>query len=226
MGRELQKKKRRSGRQPVRQPNRPKNPVNPLGNSTVARAWDRTQTLAQNYRRLGLAARLKGPTGGTETSLLAGRGRRSRRAADPLAISAPQQTHLSEAKVERDADGKIVRIISRTKANPLNDPLNDIDTDSEAEQGANGEWAGIGDDDEEEEEEEQESTGIVKTLEAEARNEAPKKKRHQSEREVEWLSGLVARHGDDYDRMARDRKLNPMQQTAADIRKRVLKMQS
>lgn len=223
MGRELQKKKRRSGRQPVRQPNRPKHPVNPLGNSTVARAWDRSQTLAQNYRRLGLAARLKGPTGGTETSLLSG-GRRStrRRGADPLAIAAPQQTHLSEAKVERDADGKIVRIISRAKANPLNDPLNDIDTDSEAEQGGN-EWAGIN---EEEEEGEGESTGIVKTLEAEARNEAPKKKRHQSEREVEWLSGLVARHGDDYDRMARDRRLNPMQQTAADIRKRVLRMQS
>jgi len=35
----------------------------------------------------------------------------------------------------------------------------------------------------------------------------------------------VARHGDDTRAMARDAKLNPMQQTAADIAKRIKKMQ-
>lgn len=39
MGREIQKKKRRSARQPVRQTNRPKRPLNPLGNSTIAANW-------------------------------------------------------------------------------------------------------------------------------------------------------------------------------------------
>lgn len=39
MGREIQKKKRRSGRQPIRQSNKPKNPLNPLGNSIIAKNW-------------------------------------------------------------------------------------------------------------------------------------------------------------------------------------------
>jgi nucleolar protein 16 len=33
----------------------------------------------------------------------------------------------------------------------------------------------------------------------------------------------VSRYGDDYGKMARDRKLNPMQQTETDIKKRVKK---
>lgn len=39
MGREIQKKKRRSGRQPIRQSNKPKRPLNPLGNSIIAKNW-------------------------------------------------------------------------------------------------------------------------------------------------------------------------------------------
>jgi nucleolar protein 16 len=57
-----------------------------------------------------------------------------------------------------------------------------------------------------------------------ARGGEPKKKRHQSEREREWLGRLVGRYGDDYEAMARDGKLNPMQQTAGDIKRRVQRM--
>jgi nucleolar protein 16 len=39
MGRELQKKKRRSGRAPVKMSNKPKNPLNPRGNSIIAKNW-------------------------------------------------------------------------------------------------------------------------------------------------------------------------------------------
>jgi nucleolar protein 16 len=39
MGREIQKKKRRSKSQPIRQSNRLKKPVNPLGNNTIAANW-------------------------------------------------------------------------------------------------------------------------------------------------------------------------------------------
>lgn len=39
MGRELQKKKRRSGRPPVRQSNRTKKILNPRGNSVIAKNW-------------------------------------------------------------------------------------------------------------------------------------------------------------------------------------------
>lgn len=39
MGREIQKKKRRSNRQPIRQSNQRKKALNPLGNSIIARNW-------------------------------------------------------------------------------------------------------------------------------------------------------------------------------------------
>ena len=144
---------------------------------------------------------------------------------------------LSEAKVERDADGKIIRILSRTSSTsgavarasrhghaPLRDALNDLDTDSEAgeEEDDAGEddeeWGGIKEDGTE--------TEIVKSLIAEARAPVVKKPRHMSEREAEWLTKLVQRYGDDYEAMARDHKLNPMQQTAADIRRRAGKLKA
>lgn len=50
-----------------------------------------------------------------------------------------------------------------------------------------------------------------------------KKKRKQSEREREWCQALVAKHGRDYAAMARDAKLNVMQQSVGDVKKRVSK---
>ncbi|KAM3543874.1 hypothetical protein ARSEF1564_003211 [Beauveria bassiana] len=69
MGRELQKKKRRAGRKPVRQSNKTKKILNPRGNNIIAENWDKKATLSQNYRRLGLVSRLRAPTGGVESPL-------------------------------------------------------------------------------------------------------------------------------------------------------------
>ena len=115
-------------------------------------------------------------------------------------------------KVERDADGKIVRVLR--KDNPLNDPLNDIEdqSDDEEGEGASGgtkKSAGGA------------ATKVVDLLEAEASRHTEAHKRHQSQQERGWLARLVARHGDDAAAMARDLKLNPMQQTEANIRKRL-----
>ncbi|OAQ95767.1 hypothetical protein LLEC1_00378 [Akanthomyces lecanii] len=147
MGRELQKKKRRSGRQPIRQSNKTKKILNPRGNNIIADNWDKKSTLSQNYRRLGLVSRLRAPTGGHE------------------------------------------------------------------------EWGGIVD-----ARHDDGMTDVVRGLVEQARNPAPKRARHLSEREAEWLHKLVARHGDDTRAMARDARLNPMQQTAADIARRLKKL--
>jgi nucleolar protein 16 len=66
---------------------------------------------------------------------------------------------------------------------------------------------------------------VIRELEEAAMNGARKAPRGQSQREQEWVERLVSKYGDDYAKMARDRKLNPMQQTAADIKKRVVKWQ-
>ncbi|KAK1253464.1 hypothetical protein MKX07_001541 [Trichoderma sp. CBMAI-0711] len=226
MGRELQKKKRRSGRPAVRQSNRTKKILNPRGNSVIAKNWDKNETLAQNYRRLGLLARLKTPTGGTEKKLSSEQSSSSSSAPatttskpDPFAIATAEKAILSEAKVERDAAGNIVRVLGR-KANPLNDPLNELESSSEQEDDDDGEeWGGINDDG-------VGTTEVVKSLIEEAKNPAPPKVRYLSERETEWLESLVAKYGDDTRAMARDMKLNPMQQTAADIAKRLKKLKA
>ena len=177
------------------------------------------ETLTQNYRRLGLTSRLNSATGGIE-KLRAGTESKSS-TTSKLAISNafPKTIAPTEARVERDPEtGKILRVIHASKRpNPLNDPLN---SDSEDEEMADdGEefqgFDGKG--------EPKEKNPIVQQLEEMASMEAEKTERRQSEREREWIGRLVGKHGEDYQRMARDMKLNPMQQTSADIGRRVAK---
>lgn len=104
-------------------------------------------------------------------------------------------------------------------SNPLNDPLNDIeDEDMDGGEfegfGSEGEGDGVGG-------EKRVKNEVIRKLEEQALMGAEKKERTQSEREREWIERLVGRHGVDYERMARDRRLNPMQQTAKDIERRV-----
>jgi nucleolar protein 16 len=105
---------------------------------------------------------------------------------------------------------------SRAKnSNPLNDPLNDVE-DAEMEEE---EFGGF----EDEAGKDGDKNEIVRQLEEQAGRAAPKVKRKQSEREREWIERLVGQWGEQYGKMARDRRLNPMQQTEADIRRRVEK---
>ncbi|KAI0016244.1 ribosome biogenesis protein Nop16 [Xylariomycetidae sp. FL0641] len=246
MGRELQKRKRRSSRPTIRQHSsaHPKRLQNPLGNDLVAKNWNKNETTTQNYRRLGLVSRLRAPTGGVEpdrqklaaaaaagnvssvAGSQAGAGRRAKKAADPFAIDAGTGAVVSEARVERDASGRIVRVLSSSsssRANPLNDPLAALDSDNSdnEDDGDDGEeWGGIQADNEDEDDDE---NAIIRQLEEEASRPVEKKPRTQSGREVEWLERLVEKYGDDTRAMARDRKLNPMQQTEADISRRIRK---
>ena len=127
---------------------------------------------------------------------------------------APKSLGTEEVKVVRDPKtGAILRVEdSRSKANPLNDLLNSDDEEDEDadEEGAprsvtRGAMGG----------------GIVSELVESARYEKKKRPRVQSAREREWCERLVARWGDDWGGMSRDRRLNPMQQSEADLRRRV-----
>lgn len=178
-------------------------------------------TLTQNYRRLGLVHRLNAPAGGIE------RRANDDELADSLHINgsakAITKQSLGEIKVERDPEtGKILRVVrdnddeieiagrKHKRSNPLNDPLNDLSDDDEGSQ-----------------QHMNTDSAIVRQLELQAvkEEEAVKKKkpRQQSQREEEWISSLVEKHGDDYRAMTRDRKLNPMQQTEGDLRRRIRK---
>ncbi|KAM0719701.1 hypothetical protein Q7P37_003832 [Cladosporium fusiforme] len=241
MGREIQKKKNRSGVPKIRQ--KPKSKKRVLNNPVIAANWDKSQTLTQNYKRLGLAVKLNKHTGGVERraddieQLEAGQaGRPGRgRNEDPLSIAghraAQQQLGLSEAKIERDPEtGAILRIIeaNQPKPNPLNDPLNDLDSseDEQPQRGwattgnqhgniEEGEFEGFGDD--------EGKTDVVRQLEAQASRPGKKYKRKQTDNEVAFIEELVQKYGDDYGKMARDMKINYMQRSEGDLKKRIKK---
>lgn len=155
---------------------------------------DKKQTLAQNYKRLGLVSRLNKRSGGIEKSI----------SSITAAISKPAASSIKlapgEARIERDGDGNVVNVVYGKSAE---ETLNDDEV-------------------EEEEEEESKSTDIVKALEEQA-SFATKTERLQSEREKEWVELLVQKYGRDYSKMVRDRKLNPYQQTEGDVKRRIAK---
>jgi nucleolar protein 16 len=137
--------------------------------------------------------------------------------------------------VERDPEtGKITRVIHEGGEvyNPLNDPL--LTDDEASEVGDDGEeFEGFEDGAIENENENRggkgtkastkasTKRGIVAELEEQARFAAPKKIRTQSAREREWVEELVGKYGEDFVGMARDRKLNPMQQSVGELRRKV-----
>lgn len=192
----------------------------PVQYLTTLETRNKKETLSQNYRRLGLSAKLGKATGGTDRTSANASGPTA--AQDPLAVTptsgAGVAGSIRSVRVERDADGKIVRVFHR--ANPLNDPLNDIEAGSDdGEEG----WGGVEEEDEEDEEGKggNKETRVVDLLEVEANRPTEKYKRHQSEREREWIERLVAKHGDNTAAMARDHRLNPMQQTEASLKKKL-----
>ncbi|PBP17619.1 hypothetical protein BUE80_DR011717 [Diplocarpon rosae] len=152
MGRELQKKKKRSSISKIKMKPKSKR-VNPLGNAIIA-------------------ANCKSST----TSKLA------------ISNVIPKQFAPTSARVERDPEtGKILRVIhDGKKANPLNDPLNDIEDAEMADDGEEfgGFDAGSGG------EQKQATTDIVRRLEEQAAMVGEKRDRTQSEREREWIERL------------------------------------
>jgi len=134
----------------------------------------------------------------------------------------PTKLEVGEARIERDPEtGAIISVLDERKPNPLNDALNDLEDDDEevwegfvnehgVVDGSAAATSGTA------------GTDVVRQLEASAMP-AEKRIRKQSEREEEWIERLVNKYGDDYQKMSRDMKLNPMQQSIGDIKRRVKK---
>lgn len=224
MGRERQKFKNRSSISKVTQ--KPKSKKQLLHNPIIAANWNQNETLTQNYRRLGLARRLNHSAGGLEKSAAEIEAAESKIPVqdDSLKIKSklPTKLDVSEARIQRDPEtGAILQVFDTAKANPLKDPLNDLEDDDEEVwegfvnehgvlSGPTAPSTGV-------------STDVVRQLEAKAAMPGEKRIRKQSEREEEWIERLVNKYGDDYLKMSRDMKLNPMQQSVGDIKRRVKK---
>jgi len=239
MGRELQKKKNRSGIQKVRQ--KPKSKKRILQHPIIAANWDQTQTLEQNYKRLGLTAKLNKHTGGVEKKAqdvqrmreqmedeAEGRPRKDDALAINTARNRKERLDVQEAKIERDPKtGRILRVIEpeggMRKANPLNDPLNELDTDEEDDDGRKELFDQHGHVVPDAGEGVEAMTDVVKKLEQEASKPVAKRKQHQSEGERAFVVELVKKYGDDFEKMARDTEINYMQRSQGDLKRRVKK---
>lgn len=195
---------------------------------------DKNLTLLQNYRRLGLTARLNAPAGGVEKPkcIVDAATAAAQQPSDSLHINSSAKANLQlepkEVRVERDSEtGKIVRVIrddeeddeieiagrKRKRSNPLGDPLTEI------------EEGGVNSSRQMQTTSESSPSDFVKQLEQRAaqEEEAVKKRRprQQSKREEEWIQRLIEKHGDNIQAMVWDRKLNPMQQSEGDLRRRI-----
>jgi nucleolar protein 16 len=165
------------------------------------------ETLAQNYRRLGLSAKLNQVSGGTgkAKSSLPFDSSRDNDSSLNIKTTLPSTLQPREARVERDpATGRILRIIEDDEVripNPLNDPINDVENEDEYE--------------------DTHTTPLVEQLQRQAARGERKTKRKPSVREMEWVQALVAKHGENYSKMVWDRELNPMQQSEGDIKRRI-----
>lgn len=179
--------------------------VNIHSNPIIAANWDKSLTLQQNYKRLQLRSKLGTFAGGTEKEVVTLSKKRADKAnADNErrpSISTIEQTDdpskipEGEARMIRDPEtNEVIKIIYGTMK---------VSTDKSGKEY---------------------KSEVIEKLEEYARNNAKiKKERKPSERESEWLQSLYEKYKDDYSKMFWDKKLNVYQQSAGELKKRILK---
>ncbi|KAL0082443.1 ribosome biogenesis protein Nop16 [Phycomyces blakesleeanus] len=182
------------------------------GNQIIKANWNKEQTLRQNYARLGLLTSLNGSSGGreilnppTNPEQLGENGGQG--------VNGEQEElkELTEADIERlkktlkpgegliqrDDDGNVLRVIvgeKKTHDEILEEEFEPVEA----------------------------KTDVVRALEQQAAN-VLKRDRHQTELEKDWVGQLIDKHGDDYEAMFWDKKLNIYQQTTSHLRKKCQK---
>lgn len=176
-------------------------------NAIIAANWDSSLTLQQNYKKLGLRAKLGSFAGGQEKkveTLTEIRLRKQQEEAnkkidieDIENTEDPAKIPKGEARLIRDPETQeVTKIIYGTmEIGPVNEK------DSETE--------------------------VIKQLrQLGQENSLHKKGRKVSEREGVWLKELHEKYGDDYDKMKWDKKLNIYQFSAGELKKRMTKWKS
>lgn len=190
--------------------------INVYSNPIIAANWDKSLTLKQNYKKLGLRAKLGTSAGGDEkkvVSLSEIQKKREKKnknnsnkdipSIDEIEnLDDPSKIPEDEARLIRDPEtNEVVKVIYGTMK--VND--DEDDEDDELEKDA-------------------ENPSVVEQLEEYAQKHSKiKKERHLSERESDWLKSLYEKYGDDFEKMKWDKKLNIYQHTAGELKRKINK---
>lgn len=169
--------------------------INIHSNPIIAANWDKSLTLQQNYKRLGLRSKLGNMAGGQEQDVVKARDRQDEAqvsVSDIENTTDPAKIPEGEARLIRDPEtNEVTQVIYGT-----------MKVKEEKKTPA--------------------VSSVVQQLEESARKNAlVKKERKQSEQESQWLQKLYEKYGDDYEKMKWDKKLNVYQQSAGDLRRRI-----
>ncbi|KAG2149393.1 ribosome biogenesis protein Nop16 [Suillus clintonianus] len=197
------------------------------GPKALQDAWDKSKTLHQNYAALGLQVALT-PTqsGGSERTLIPPKGSASTGSVSGIVKpveAGPSNIPRGFGRIIRDEFGNVIRIDL-----PESEEMQDCVPNSElpeveVDEKTMHDWVGCLDKINDQNNAQVSSVGgrhavvELEKLSASGRT-VP---RHSSCGERSYLARLIQKYGDDYDSMARDRRLNPEQKTVGELKRAV-----
>ncbi|TIB31947.1 hypothetical protein E3P84_02738 [Wallemia ichthyophaga] len=190
----------------------------------LARQWDKTKTLRENYANLGLASNMKiHAVGGVEKELPSKvRAKESEESVDGGEKGTPETMHMGQ--IIRDDAGNVLEIRmpdtnqgsskgkSKEEATPWGKPLDATTMETPS--------VPLTFDDEHNSGKKSADTDAVRLLESKAETARPVG-RNTSNDEMKWLINIVKKHGRDLDEACKDLKLNVWQKTKGELSRAV-----
>lgn len=210
-------RKRKMARSSVKkQTTQKKKNFNPRSNPIIQKYWDDSKTPKQNYQNLGLTMKLGRPAGGVELKLVKPVIKRDNELEDleqsddddednenavesTLSIEdqfKPENILAGTAKIQRDANGKVLQVVYGTMDKPVSSSES-RDDDSLA-------------------------SHVIAELEEMAAKPRKETFVKLDDVEVARLERLERKYKDDYEKMKWDQKLNPFQLSVGTLKKKFL----
>lgn len=204
------------------------------GPKALQDAWDKSKTVRQNYAALGLQLALT-PTqsGGSERTLIPPKGSASAGSVSGTVKSVEAGPSTSSTiprgfgRIIRDASGNVIRIDLPESEEIQHCAQNTELPEADVDEKTMDDWVGC-------------LNKIQRHDTTDARVSSPSTRgthpvvvleklsasgrilpRHSSCGERSYLARLIQKYGDDYERMARDRRLNPEQKTVGELKRAV-----
>ncbi|KAG8772741.1 Nucleolar protein 16 [Serendipita sp. 411] len=214
-----QRRKQRSNHKAVRHSNHAKKRLRKMpplkAPKALQDAWDSQLTVKQNYARLGLLSTLNPRAkGGSEFKVPSTSTVQDVQEAQNVAEGRAQLS-VGRGRIIRDENGNIVDIemeeTEETEAGRDDEDEEVLEIPPEAEK-----WVA------QTHAQKSEKSDLIRELETLSQR-VSRVPRTASGGERAWLKQVVATYGDDLEAVARDRKLNPWQRTAGEIRRSIAK---